>query len=92
MQREDLLDPARVAKNPLVFQKGVVLGLSGGIDSALTLAIAVDALGAERVEAVMMPFRYTAAMSVEDAQEQARLLGVKYSCISIETLSTVGTE
>lgn len=66
--------------------KGVVLGLSGGIDSALTLAIAVDALGADRVEAVMMPFRYTAAMSVEDAQEQARLLGVKYSCLSIEPL------
>lgn len=66
--------------------KGVVLGLSGGIDSALTLAIAVDALGADRVEAVMMPFRYTAAMSVEDAQAQARLLGVKYSCLSIEPL------
>jgi len=66
--------------------KGVVLGLSGGIDSALTLAIAVDALGAERVEAVMMPFRYTAAMSIEDAQEQARLLGVKYSSFSIEPL------
>jgi len=66
--------------------RGVVLGLSGGIDSALTLAIAVDALGAERVEAVMMPFRYTAAMSIEDAQEQVRLLGVKYSCVSIEPL------
>src|SRR5690606_4466297 len=65
---------------------GVVLGLSGGIDSALTLAIAVDALGADSVEAVMMPFRYTAAMSIEDAQEQARVLGVKYSCFSIEPL------
>lgn len=66
--------------------KGVVLGLSGGIDSGLTLAIAVDALGADRVEAVMMPFRYTASMSVEDAEQQAKLLGVRYSCISIEPM------
>lgn len=64
--------------------RGVVLGLSGGIDSALTLAIAVDALGPERVEAVMMPYRYTAAMSLEDAEEEARLLGVAYSVIPIE--------
>lgn len=68
--------------------KGVVLGLSGGIDSALTLAIAVDALGPDRVEAVMMPFRYTAAMSIEDAQEQARALGVNYRAISIEPMYT----
>ncbi|TGD71569.1 NAD+ synthase [Mangrovimicrobium sediminis] len=66
--------------------KGVVLGLSGGIDSALTLAVAVDALGAERVEAVMMPFRYTAQMSVEDAAEQSRVLGVRHSVISIEPI------
>lgn len=66
--------------------KGVVLGLSGGIDSALTLAVAVDALGAERVEAVMMPFRYTAAMSIEDAAAQARCLGVHYRAISIEPI------
>ncbi len=66
--------------------KGVVLGLSGGIDSGLTLAIAVDALGPERVEAVMMPFRYTASMSVEDAEEQANMLGVHYSCLSIEPM------
>ena len=66
--------------------KGVVLGLSGGIDSALTLAVAVDALGAERVEAVMMPFRYTARMSVEDAAEQSRCLGVSHKVISIEPL------
>lgn len=65
--------------------RGVVLGLSGGIDSALTLAIAVDALGADRVEAVMMPFRYTAAMSIEDAEEEARRLGVRYHCIPIES-------
>jgi NAD+ synthase (glutamine-hydrolysing) len=64
--------------------KGVVLGLSGGIDSALTLAIAVDALGREQVEAVMMPFRYTSAMSQSDAAEQARLMGVRYRSISIE--------
>ncbi len=65
---------------------GVVMGLSGGIDSALTLAIAVDALGAERVHEVMMPSRYTSSMSVDDAKEQARLLGVKYSVLSIESM------
>ena len=63
---------------------GVVMGLSGGVDSSLTLAIAVDALGADRVHAVMMPSRYTADMSVHDAEEQARSLGVKYSVVSIE--------
>ncbi|MEQ3695350.1 MAG: NAD+ synthase [Pseudomonadales bacterium] len=62
----------------------VVLGLSGGIDSALTLAIAVDALGAERVSAVMMPFRYTSEMSIQDAAEEANTLGVDYQVISIE--------
>ena len=66
--------------------KGVLLGLSGGIDSSLTLAIAVDALGAEQVEAIMMPFRYTAAMSIEDAAEQARLMGVKYRHLPIELI------
>lgn len=65
---------------------GVAMGLSGGVDSALTLAIAVDALGAERVQAVMMPSRYTSSMSLEDAAEQARLLGVRYSVLSIEAL------
>jgi NAD+ synthase (glutamine-hydrolysing) len=63
---------------------GVVLGLSGGIDSALTLAIAVDALGAHRVHAVMMPSRYTAQMSLDDAAQEARTLGVGYDVISIE--------
>jgi NAD+ synthase (glutamine-hydrolysing) len=63
---------------------GVVMGLSGGVDSALTLAIAVDALGPERVRAVMMPSRYTAAMSLEDAAEQARIQGVHHTTISIE--------
>jgi NAD+ synthase (glutamine-hydrolysing) len=62
---------------------GVVLGLSGGIDSALTLCIAVDALGADQVEAVMMPYRYTGSMSVEDARAQAGTLGVRYREISI---------
>ncbi|MEZ5571993.1 MAG: NAD+ synthase [Halioglobus sp.] len=66
--------------------RGVVLGLSGGIDSALTLAVAVEALGPERVEAVMMPFRYTSQMSVEDAAEQASLLGVSHKVISIEPI------
>ena len=63
---------------------GVVLGLSGGIDSALTLAIAVDALGSERVEAVLMPSRYTAEMSNSDAEQEARALGVKYHLMPIE--------
>lgn len=63
--------------------KGVVLGLSGGIDSALTLAIAVDALGAERVEAVMMPFEYTSQLSLSAAAEQAANLAVGYSVIPI---------
>ena len=66
--------------------RGVVLGLSGGIDSALTLAVAVEALGADRVEAIMMPFRYTAQMSVEDAALQSGLLGVKHKVISIEPI------
>jgi NAD+ synthase (glutamine-hydrolysing) len=63
---------------------GVVLGLSGGIDSALTLAIAVDALGPERVRAVMMPSRYTSQMSLDDAAAEAKLLNVHYDVISIE--------
>jgi len=62
---------------------GVIVGLSGGIDSALVLTIACDALGAERVRAVMMPFRYTAAISQEDAARQAQLLGVRYDVIPI---------
>ena len=65
---------------------GVVMGLSGGVDSALTLTIAVDALGAERVQAVMMPSRYTSQMSIDDAAAQARTLGVQFSSISIEGL------
>lgn len=66
--------------------KGVLLGLSGGIDSGLTLAIAVDALGKERVEAVMMPFKYTSQMSLHDAQDQANRLGVQYKVLPIEPM------
>jgi len=65
---------------------GAVIGLSGGVDSALTLAIAVDALGADRVHAVMMPSRYTSSMSREDAAAQAQALGVSLSSISIENM------
>jgi len=64
--------------------EGAVIGLSGGIDSALTLALAVDALGADRVEAVMMPSRYTAGISLEDARAEAQALGIEYHEISIE--------
>ncbi len=64
----------------------VVIGLSGGIDSALTLAIAVDALGAERVTAVSMPSDYTASMSVEDARIEAERLGVEFQLIPIQPL------
>jgi NAD+ synthase (glutamine-hydrolysing) len=62
---------------------GAILGLSGGIDSALTLAIAVDALGADRVSAVMMPSQYTADMSLEDAQAEASALNIEYHVIPI---------
>ena len=65
---------------------GVVIGLSGGIDSALTLALAVDAIGADKVHVVMMPSRYTAQISLDDAKAMAEGLGVKYSLISIEPL------
>lgn len=64
--------------------KGVLIGLSGGVDSALTLAIAVDAIGPERTRAVMMPSRYTAQMSFDDAEKEAEILGVQYQVISIE--------
>lgn len=62
---------------------GAIIGLSGGVDSALVLAIAVDALGAERVRAVMMPSRYTADISWIDAKDMANRLGVQYDEISI---------
>ncbi len=66
--------------------RGVHLGLSGGIDSALTLAIAVDALGADKVHAVMMPSDYTAGISVEDSRDMVKRLGVKYSEIAIKPM------
>ena len=62
---------------------GVILGLSGGIDSALVLAIAVDALGPQKVRTVMMPSPYTADISWIDAREMAQCLGVRYDEISI---------
>jgi NAD+ synthase (glutamine-hydrolysing) len=65
---------------------GVLLGLSGGIDSALTLAVAVDALGRERVRAIMMPSAYNAPISLEDARAMAGILGVRYDEIPIEPM------
>ena len=65
---------------------GVVLGLSGGIDSALTLVVAVDALGAENVESIMLPTRYTSDMSLEDAKQLAERLSVEYRVIAIESV------
>ena len=63
---------------------GVVIGLSGGVDSALSAAVAVDALGAERAHCVMMPSRYTTKGSLDDAAECARLLGVRLDSVAIE--------
>jgi NAD+ synthase/NAD+ synthase (glutamine-hydrolysing) len=68
---------------------GAIIGLSGGIDSALTLCVAVDALGAENVRAVMMPSPYTAQMSLDDSREMAKLLGVRYDEISIASAMEV---
>ncbi len=65
---------------------GVLIGLSGGIDSALVLAIAVDALGADRVQTVMMPTQYTSSMSLEDANAMVKALGVKHSQSLIKPL------
>ncbi len=65
---------------------GVLLGLSGGIDSALTLAIAVDALGANKVHAVMMPSPYTAQISLDDSREMIKVLGVRYDELAIEAI------
>lgn len=67
---------------------GVILGLSGGIDSALTLAIAIDALGAEKVHTVMMPYTYTAEISIEDAKKQAIDMGCAFDIIPIKPMVT----
>jgi NAD+ synthase (glutamine-hydrolysing) len=72
--------------------RGIVLGLSGGIDSALSLAVAVDAIGADRVQAVMMPYTYTSSISLHDAEEEANLLGVKYSVLPIEAMVSAFTD
>jgi NAD+ synthase len=69
---------------------GVVLGLSGGVDSALTAAMAVDALGAERVHCVMLPYRYTSQDSLEDAQASSKALGVQYDIVPIEKARSAG--
>jgi NAD+ synthase (glutamine-hydrolysing) len=76
---------------------GALIGLSGGVDSALTLAIAVDALGADRVRAVMMPSQFTASISLEDAEQLARNLGVRYDVLPVKPafdafLSTLAAE
>ena len=71
---------------------GVILGLSGGIDSALILAIASDALGPDRVRALMMPFRYTSNMSQEDAALQAANMGVQYDVVPIEPMYEATTQ
>ena len=66
---------------------GAIVGLSGGVDSALTLAVAVDALGRDRVRAVMLPSRYTAAMSLDDARTMAGIHGVRYDEIAIDPIA-----
>ncbi len=65
--------------------KGVVLGLSGGIDSALVAALAVDALGAQRVRCVMLPYRFTSQQSLDDAAKVATALGLQYEVVPIES-------
>ena len=65
--------------------KGVVLGLSGGIDSSLVATLAVDALGAERVHCVMLPYRYTSQQSLDDAAQVASALGTRYDVVPIES-------
>jgi NAD+ synthase (glutamine-hydrolysing) len=92
----DLLTPDRSVYDALVCGTrgyvdkhgfpGVVLGLSGGIDSALILTVACDALGSERVRAVMMPYRYTSDMSQEDAERQSQILGIQYDVVPIAPL------
>lgn len=72
-----------IAKNRF---PGVAIGLSGGVDSALTLCIAADAIGAERIEGLLMPSRYTAQMSLDDARAQAQALRVAHRVVPIEPM------
>ncbi|HSG96424.1 MAG TPA: NAD+ synthase [Woeseiaceae bacterium] len=65
---------------------GIIIGLSGGVDSALVLAVACDALGRDKVRAVQMPFRFTSTMSQEDSAEQAKTFGIQYDVIPIEPM------
>jgi NAD+ synthase len=93
MEGPDELDPADYTACMLGLRdyvdksgfKGVVLGMSGGIDSALCAAMAVDALGAERVRCVMLPYRYTSQESRDDAATAARALGAHYDIVPIES-------
>ena len=90
LQTEDVVYQALVSGTRDYVEKhgfpGVIIGLSGGIDSALVLAIACDAIGPDRVRAVMMPFRYTSTMSQEDAALEAATLGVQYDVVPIEPM------
>ena len=83
-EAQEIAGSLRTTVTKTLLRRGIVVGVSGGIDSALTLAIAVDAIGADRVEAVMMPSRYTSDISREDARAEAVALGIDYGEISIE--------
>ncbi len=90
LSNESLIYSAIVLATKDYIQKntfgGALIGLSGGIDSALTLAIAVDAIGAENVHAIMMPYQFTSDMSLTDSELQAETQGVKYSSIDIHSM------
>ncbi len=87
-ERQDRLRRLRAGASPTTCSKngfkGVVFGLSGGIDSALCAAMAVDALGPERVRAVMLPYRFTSQDSLNDAASIAKALGIQYDILPIE--------
>ncbi|MBV8467262.1 MAG: NAD+ synthase [Burkholderiales bacterium] len=86
-EEESVYEALKLATRDYLFKNrfpGAIIGLSGGIDSALTLAIAVDAIGADRVRAVMMPTRYTAQISLDDSRDMVERLGVQYDEIDIE--------
>src|SRR3546814_12133093 len=81
--RTDPLFPDQTLFRPKIGYPGAIIGLSGGIDSAVVLAVAVDALGADNVRTVMMPSRYTADISHTDAGDMAQRLGVRHEDIAI---------